>query len=80
MKRYREEIRLLVGLVVAIILITFVVKMEYKDDTSKWNNGVCIKCNGQMRFSGGSHNRSSEHYYYSCDDCGHTIETHSLMQ
>lgn len=80
MKRYREEIRLLVGLVVFIILFIFVMRMEYKGDVSKWNNGICIECNGQMKFSGGSHHRTSEHYYYSCNDCGHTIETHSLMQ
>ena len=80
MKYYRAEIRLLVAIVLLFILMFFVSWSEYNSDISNWNNGVCVECNGRIKFASASRNRNSEFYYYSCDDCGHTIRTYHRMK
>ena len=53
---------------------------ENKWDNEAWNNGICSVCEGEYNFSGATKYRTSHSYYYTCDDCGHTIETNSLMK
>ena len=49
-----------------------------EDDT--FNNGVCVQCGGEYRMSGATRTRmGSETFYYTCQNCGWTVETHSLM-
>ena len=49
-------------------------------DNEMWNNGICSVCEGEYNFSGATKYRTSHHYYYTCDDCGHTIEINQLMK
>ena len=53
---------------------------EVKHDAKAYNNGVCIVCKGEYKFSSASKYRTSHHYYYTCEDCDHTIELNSLMK
>ena len=53
---------------------------EHEWDTDMWNNGICSVCEGEYKFSGAAKYRTSHHFYYTCDDCGHTIEINQLMK
>lgn len=53
---------------------------EDKWDHEAWNNGVCSVCEGEYRFTSATKYRTSNHYYYTCEDCGHTIEINQLMK
>ena len=53
---------------------------ENKWDNEAWNNGISPVCEGEYRFSGASQYRTSHRYYYTCDNCGHTIEINQLMR
>ena len=56
------------------------VGQEHINDCNTFNNGVCIQCGGEYRMSGATRSRmGSETFYYTCQDCGWTIETNSLM-
>lgn len=52
---------------------------ESVNDIDAFNNGVCVKCGGEYRFSSSTRYRMSETFYYTCQDCGWTIETNHLM-
>lgn len=57
-----------------------VMYFEDKRDNEMWNGGICSVCEGEYNFSGASESRTSHHYYYTCDDCGHTIKINQLMK
>ena len=52
---------------------------ESVNDRDTFNNGVCVKCGGEYRFTSSTRYRMSETFYYTCQDCGWTIETNCLM-
>lgn len=52
---------------------------ENEHDTDKFNNGICEQCGGEYRFTSSTRYRMSETFYYTCQDCGWTIETNRLM-
>lgn len=54
--------------------------VEAKWDADMWNNGICSVCGGEYKFSSATKYRTSHHYYYTCEDCDHTIELNSLME
>lgn len=54
-------------------------EQESVNDHNTFNNGVCVKCGGEYRMSGATRTRMSETFYYTCQDCGWTIETNCLM-
>ena len=62
------------------LAISGVMYAEDKQDNEMWNNGICSVCEGDYNFSGATKYRTSHHYYYTCDDCGHTIEVNQLME
>ena len=54
--------------------------LDYANDCDTFNNGVCVQCGGEYRMSGATKTRmGSETFYYTCQDCGLTIETNCLM-
>ena len=54
--------------------------LDYANDCDTFNNGVCAQCGGDYRMSGATKTRmGSETFYYTCQDCGRTIETNCLM-
>ena len=52
---------------------------ESVNDHDTFNNGVCVKCGGEYRFTSSTRYRMSETFYYTCQDCGWTIETNTLI-
>lgn len=52
---------------------------ENINDTNKFNNGACKQCGGEYRFTSSTRYRMNETFYYTCQDCGWTIETNRLM-
>jgi hypothetical protein len=62
------------------LAICGVMYAEDKWDNEMWNNGICSMCEGEYNFSGATKYRTSHHYYYTCENCDHTIELNSLMK
>lgn len=62
------------------LLISGAMVAEAKWDADLWNNGICSVCEGEYKFSGATKYRTSHHYYYTCENCDHTIELNSLMK
>lgn len=55
-------------------------RQEYANDYDIFNNGICVQCGGEYHMSGVTRTRmGSETFYYTCQNCGWTIETNSLM-
>lgn len=52
---------------------------ENINDTNKFNNGVCEQCGGEYRFTSSTRYCMNKTFYYTCQDCGWTIETNCLM-
>lgn len=57
-------------------------KINQKYQMSKWNNGICNKCNiGNMIFTSATCSRyNDKEYYYTCDNCGHTVVFSQIMK
>lgn len=56
------------------------VGQEHVNDRDTFNNGVCVQCGGEYHMSGATKTRmGSETFYYTCQNCGWTIETNGLM-
>ena len=71
------------GAVICLLFWLAISGAMYAEDSydhEMWNNGICSVCEGKYTFSGATKYRTSHHYYYTCDDCGHTIEINSLMK
>ena len=74
--------------IICIILIAlvfiggcFMAVHEGKTAVAAYNNGICSECGGEYRFAGATHLRNSgDRYYYTCQSCGHTTMTYSLMK
>lgn len=66
-----------------ILVVTFgIATLLYKQaegEQERWNNGIC-ECGGTYEFSAASKYRTSESFYYTCDECGHTEEFSCLMK
>lgn len=69
-----------IGCLVFWLLISGAMYGESEYDFNTYNNGACIVCEGEYKFSGATKYRTSHHYYYTCGDCGHTIEINQLMK
>lgn len=75
---WSKLLQALLGLAIgAIILGCFY--LSEKRDAELYNNGVCVECGGEYRFSGAA-GRTSKSYYYTCTTCDHTIRVESLQQ
>ena len=46
-----------------------------------YNDGVCSVCGGDYHFQSSVHyHNGADRFYYSCEDCGHTIMTYHIMK
>jgi DNA-directed RNA polymerase subunit RPC12/RpoP len=67
-------------IVIAVCLGTVFIELnEVKTADEEYNNSICTECGGHFEFSGGSQYKSHHEYYYTCDNCGHTIITNHVM-
>ena len=73
----------IVGAVIAVaIMVLFIGAClgQNKAEIEYYNNGICTICGGEYEFAGGSRYRNHSEYYYTCENCGHTITTSSIMK
>ena len=76
------------GCIIALVLIALLLiggffGVCWQDDEAlkDYNHGICTECGGNYHFSSGIHYKYSRNeYYYTCEDCGHTIVTYSIMK
>lgn len=72
---------LAIVVVVAIsLLIIWACFTQREAEIEYYNDGICTICGGEYEFSGATRYRSSSEYFYTCEDCGHTIQTSSIMK
>lgn len=48
-------------------------------ETERWNGGICVDCGGIYEFSGASE-RLDTKFYYTCNNCGHTVQFTQIMR
>ena len=53
---------------------------NHNEQIYNWNDGNCIYCGEEYRFAGASRNTISHYYYYTCHNCGYTIELNQLAE
>ena len=79
----RKWLGAIVGVIISLAFgFGFVgaITMEQEWDREAWNNGYC-ECGGSFELSAATKSKmGSKTFYYSCEDCGHTIETSSLIK
>ena len=77
-------VKWILGIIVALAVgcaIGGMLTLESKGDDEAWNNGYCTECNEPYRFANAVHHKNSgDEYYYTCDNCGHTIVLHGLRE
>lgn len=78
-ERKNKVLSFLLACIIGSFLFGGLIAGEAAQDEHSYNHGICIVCGGKYTFSGASQHRTSHHYYYTCDECGHTIETKRLM-
>lgn len=80
----KSVVKWIVGIILAVAIgcgISGLLVLQTKGDNEAWNNGYCTECNEPYRFVNAVHHRNSgDEYYYTCDNCGHTIVVHGLRE
>lgn len=84
----KELIKDFVKVMFILIIIAGIIAglfLAVKADTEKsndlYNNGICTECGGRYRFSSSTHLKNGgDYFYYSCEDCDHTIRTNKIMK
>ena len=80
-KDFATPIIIFLVLALAFAIMIIGTRYEVKQDEKEYNNGICSLCGGEYKFTSAVHYRNGgDRYYYTCDECGHTIETVCLMK
>lgn len=83
---YSGEESIISGIVGAVIAVAIIVLFigaclgQKKIEVEYYNDGICTICGGEYEFAGGSRYRNNSEYYYTCENCGHTITASSIMK
>jgi hypothetical protein len=80
MESWRPRI---IGLIIVIVFSLFFgwcSTVSVTIDQEVWNNGHCTECGGEYKFNGASKYRTRGYYYYTCENCDHTIETNTIKK
>ena len=87
MKKFLVEALTTLGVTVLVVGIVFgaafgICSWEQKDSERTFNNGICNVCEvGQYEFSNTTKtNHGNITYFYSCNKCGHVIDTEVQMR
>lgn len=84
MENCNQVAKWIVGIILAVTIgcgISGLATLQMKGDDEAWNNGYCTECNEPYRFANAVHHKNSDdEYYYTCDNCGHTIVIHGLRE
>lgn len=73
----------IVGAVIAAMVMVFFISAcfnQKKAEIECYNDGICTICGGEYEFSGATKYRSHSEYFYTCEDCGHTIQMSGIMK
>ena len=73
----------LVGMTLTLglfFVFVFAAKEQSEAMAERYNDGICTICGGEYEFAGGTRTNSSKTYYYTCENCGHTIEVNRIMK
>lgn len=77
-------VKWIIGIILAVAIgcgVGGLITLQNKGDDEAWNNGYCTECNEPYKFTSTVHHRNSDdEYYYTCDNCGHTIILHTLKE
>lgn len=80
----KPTIKWIVGIIFALVIgcsISELILLQNKSDDEEWNNGYCTECNKPYKLTDVEHHNNGDYkYYYICDNCGHTIVTHTLRE
>ena len=77
----KQLIGVIIFLAVIVGALYLGVTHEINVSQEAYNDGICSMCGGEYQFSSASHVKNgSDRYYYTCDDCGHTIMTYRIMK
>lgn len=72
--------KIYLGVVIVIIIISFIVAIFYvKTDNKKWNDGKC-ECGGSYIYKEAVGHRNYTSYIYECDECGNHIELYTEIK
>lgn len=73
------------GKIIAFLIVTsicfgcgYLMGNDAVQSHEEWNDGICIKCGGEYQFTSATRWRTYQEFYYTCEDCGYTIETDCL--
>lgn len=72
-----------IGAVIAVVVLASIMwagSEQKKAEIEYYNNGICTICGGEYKFAGGAKYHNYTEYYYTCEDCGHTIQTSTIMK
>lgn len=77
-------VKWIMGIIIAVAIgcgVSGLVTLQNKGDDEAWNNGYCTECNEPYKFTSTVHHKNGDdEYYYTCDNCGHTIVIHGLRE
>lgn len=76
---FMKKIIAALGVLVITLGLTVLIFQNCQNENKIWNNGIC-ECGGFYRLSAASNYRTSKHFYYTCDSCGHTEEFSKIMK
>lgn len=75
---WTKLLQALLGLVIGLAILGMMY-LEQEGDSREYNDGICSICGGEYKFSSAAGRGISRHYYYSCEDCDHTIQVESIQ-
>ena len=79
----KDDIIRLIAIITVLVIIGFVMNLfderERNKEIKTFNEGICTECGGRYQFAGAS-GHTTKTYYYTCDECGHTIEMSEIMK
>lgn len=80
----KDTLKVMLILIIFAGILTgliFVIGSEADKSKDLYNNGICTECGGRYRFSSATHLKNGgDYFYYSCEDCDHTIRTNIIMK
>ena len=72
---------LLISWAILLIVGIFCARWQANEARKDYNHGICVECGGDYQFSSAVHYQNAGNkYFYTCEDCGHTIITYSIMK
>lgn len=80
----KPVVKWIMGIIIAVTIgcgVSGLVTLQNKGDDEAWNNGYCTEDNQPYKFTSTVHHKNGDdEYYYTCDNCGHTIIIHGLRE